>query len=52
MWNNTEKRYEADYKKWSDFKGVTTQITDEYGEKKTLQKPTFGENLRYFSAIR
>ncbi|MCF8369202.1 MAG: DUF2723 domain-containing protein [Bacteroidales bacterium] len=48
MWNNTEKRYETDYKIWSRFKGVNTTVTDEYGEKQTRKKPTFRENLRYF----
>ena len=48
MWNNTEKRYEADYKKWSKFEGVPVRVTDEVGEAQTIQKPTFRENLRYF----
>ncbi|OQX75495.1 MAG: hypothetical protein B6D61_10265 [Bacteroidetes bacterium 4484_249] len=48
MWNNTEQRYIDDYKKWSKMKGIPTTVQDEYGESKTLYKPTFGENLRYF----
>ncbi len=48
MWNHTEQRYIDDYKVWSDFKGISIQTTDDYGEPKTIQKPTFQENLRYF----
>ncbi|MCB2219938.1 MAG: DUF2723 domain-containing protein [Bacteroidetes bacterium] len=48
MWNNQEQRYINDYKTWSDFKGIPTQVEDEMGEPKTLYKPTFKENLRYF----
>jgi hypothetical protein len=48
MWNDTEPRYIKDYKSWSRMKGIPVQVTDENGETKTLDKPTFGENLRYF----
>jgi hypothetical protein len=48
MWNNQEQRYINDYKTWSDFKGIPTKVEDEMGEPKTLYRPTFKENLRYF----
>jgi hypothetical protein len=48
MWNNQEARYANDYKKWSEMRGVKVQVTDEAGEQKILEKPTFKENLRYF----
>ncbi len=48
MWNNTEQRYIKDYKTWSKMKGIPTEATDEFGESQVLNKPTFGENLRYF----
>jgi len=48
MWDNTDRLYINNYKKWSDFKGIKITTTDEYGETKTLYKPTFGENLRFF----
>jgi len=48
MWNNTEQRYINDYKKWSKMKGIPTSVTDEFGETKIINKPTFQENLRYF----
>ncbi|MCD4683824.1 MAG: DUF2723 domain-containing protein, partial [Bacteroidales bacterium] len=48
MWNSTEQRYINDYKTWSKMKGIPTKVTDEFGESQVLDKPTFGENLRYF----
>jgi hypothetical protein len=48
MWDDSEQRYIKDYKTWSKMKGIPTKATDEYGESKTLDKPTFGENLRFF----
>jgi hypothetical protein len=48
MWNDSEQRYIKDYKTWSGMTGIPTKVTDEYGESKTLDKPTFGENLRFF----
>ena len=48
MWNNSEQRYIDDYKRWSKMRGIPTTIRDEFGESETLNKPTFGENLRYF----
>ncbi|WP_167604979.1 DUF2723 domain-containing protein [Maribellus sediminis] len=35
------------YKEWGKVKGTPVRIRDR-GEVKTLQKPTFGENLRFF----
>ena len=35
------------YKQWGNVKGKPVRIRDR-GEVKTLQKPTFGENLRFF----
>lgn len=35
------------YKEWSDFKGTPVTFT-QCGETKTVMKPTFAENLRYF----
>ncbi|MBN2175909.1 MAG: DUF2723 domain-containing protein [Bacteroidales bacterium] len=48
MWNDQEPRYVNDYKKWSKMKGEPVTVEDEFGEKKTLQKPTFTENLRFY----
>ena len=47
MWANMEARYGNEYKRWGRVKGVPMQVT-EGDEKKTVARPTFGENLRYF----
>ncbi len=36
------------YKSWSQHKGIPITYTDSYEETKTISKPTFIENLRYF----
>jgi hypothetical protein len=36
------------YKDWGKVKGIPVEIEDEDGKMKTLYKPTFGENLRFF----
>ena len=39
----------AAYKEWGKVKGISKSYVDPYtGERKTTQKPTFGENLRFF----
>ncbi len=48
MWNDQEQRYIKDYKEWSRMKGIPVSYSDESGESKTLDKPTFSENLRFF----
>jgi tetratricopeptide (TPR) repeat protein len=35
------------YKQWGDVKGTPVKI-NQFGENKTVMKPTFGENLRFF----
>lgn len=47
MWANMESRYEMEYKRWAQIKGVPIQVT-EGNQKKTLARPTFAENLRFF----
>ncbi len=36
------------YQDWADIKGVPVRVTDENGKPKTIYKPTFGENLKFF----
>jgi hypothetical protein len=48
MWSSSEQRYINDYKKWAKIKGIPVSAIDESGEKVTIYKPTFGENLRFF----
>lgn len=46
MYSNDANHVEA-YKEWGNIKGKPVRIR-EGGESKTLVKPTFGENLRFF----
>jgi hypothetical protein len=36
------------YKQWANIKGRNVQVAGEDGEAKTIQIPTFGENLKFF----
>ena len=36
------------YKQWADIKGRRVSVTDEDGQTKTIELPTFGENLTFF----
>ena len=47
MYSREEGHIEA-YKQWAGIKCRKVQITDEEGQAKTIQMPTFGENLAFF----
>jgi len=47
MWSNNADHIKA-YKSWANVKGHPVTYTDERGEKKTVNLPTFGENLTFF----
>ncbi len=47
MYSRENEHIEA-YKQWADVKGRKVSITDEDGESKTIEVPTFGENLTFF----
>ncbi len=47
MYSREEGHVEA-YKQWASVKGRKVQISDEEGNAKTIQVPTFGENLTFF----
>jgi len=47
MWSNERKGSAEYYKNWGG-PGVPITITDQDGKSKTLNKPTFSENLTYF----
>ncbi|MDP2338581.1 MAG: DUF2723 domain-containing protein [Bacteroidota bacterium] len=47
MYSREEGHIEA-YKQWAGIKGRKVQVTDDEGQSKTIQIPTFGENLTYF----
>jgi hypothetical protein len=46
MWSD-QSDHAQPYQEWSKMKGVPIQITDQNGEKKTIRKPKFSENLRF-----
>ncbi len=46
MYSNNANHIQA-YKEWGNIKGKPVRVRDG-GETKTLMKPTFGENLRFF----
>ncbi|NCC72027.1 MAG: DUF2723 domain-containing protein [Sphingobacteriia bacterium] len=48
MWSNSKSIHINEYKRWGKVKGVPIRFTNEQGESEVIQKPTFGENLRYF----
>lgn len=43
-----EESHIAAYKGWADIKGRKVQVRGEEGEAKTIQIPTFGDNLTFF----
>ncbi len=43
-----EPAHVEQYKQWARIKGHKVQVTDEEGQTKTIQVPTFGENLAFF----
>lgn len=47
MYSREPSHVEA-YKQWGGIRGRNVQVTDADGENKTIQIPTFGENLTYF----
>lgn len=47
MYSREEGHIDA-YKQWGSIKGRKVQVADEDGQSKTIQVPTFGENLTFF----
>jgi hypothetical protein len=47
MFSSSDENHVAGYKEWGDVKGTPVRI-NQGSESKTVMKPTFGENLRYF----
>ena len=47
MYSRESEHIEA-YKQWADIKGRKVTVTDEDGQAKTIELPTFGENLTFF----
>jgi hypothetical protein len=47
MYSSQRSHVDA-YKQWSGFKGIPMRTTDREGKPTIINKPTLGENLRYF----
>ena len=47
MYSREEGHIEQ-YKQWADIHGCKVQVTDDEGQTKTIDVPTFGENLTFF----
>ena len=47
MYSRESEHIEA-YKQWADIKGRKVTVTDEDGQAKTIELPTFSENLTFF----
>lgn len=47
MYSSNPQHIEA-YKEWTNFKGKPVRIKNHQGETRTVYKPTFGENLKFF----
>lgn len=47
MWS-PQSDHKVQYRKWGKIKGTPVKITDGSGETKTIYKPTFVENIRFF----
>ncbi len=47
MWSNSPQHID-EYKKWGKIKGTPVRVSRNRSEPEVLQRPTFGENLRFF----
>lgn len=43
-----QRNHITGYRNWTDGQGTPVTYTDQNGESKTIMKPTFGENLKFF----
>jgi hypothetical protein len=48
MWSRVDQRHIDAYKSWGRIKGIKKQYTDYNRQTKTITKPTFVENMRFF----
>jgi hypothetical protein len=46
MWSNQSDHAQV-YKEWGGTKGTPIQVTDQYGKKTIIKRPTYGENLKF-----
>lgn len=47
MWSNSENEYMNQYKVWANIEGTPITVQGRNGDE-TINKPTFGENLKFF----
>ena len=48
MYSSQKPEHIKTYKEWANIKGTPITITNRQGERETIYKPTFGENLKFF----
>ena len=48
MWSTMEPSHADDYREWGKIEGRRIQHLNEEGQNEVIEKPTFGENMRFF----
>ncbi|MBN1768824.1 MAG: DUF2723 domain-containing protein [Prolixibacteraceae bacterium] len=48
MWSKNSDQHIEAYQQWGDIKGMSKTYRNASGERQTIVKPTFAENLRFF----
>jgi len=47
MWSDQTEDHAEVYREWGGNKGIPIQVTDQSGERTTIRKPRFSENIRF-----
>jgi len=47
MWSDQAEDHAEVYKEWGGNKGIPVQVTDQSGERTTIRKPRFSENMKF-----
>ncbi|MFH0841771.1 MAG: DUF2723 domain-containing protein [Bacteroidota bacterium] len=47
MWSDQTEDHAEVYREWGGNKGIPVQVTDQSGERTTIRKPRFSENLKF-----
>jgi len=47
MWSDQSPDHEEVYREWGGNRGIPIQVTDQSGERKTIKKPKYSENLKF-----
>ncbi len=48
MWSSSRREHVSGYENWGNVQGRPVRVTQFDGSSEVIQKPTFGENLRFF----